>query len=84
MIDEEMDDSGVGIGEAVGVMKDGGKVTRKGWNGKGMWLRLLNGGITDHGEVARGAVVMRTVDNEIVPWTCSQTDLLATDWEIVE
>ena len=26
-------------------------------------------------------VTMKTADNKIVPWLCSQTDLLATDWE---
>jgi hypothetical protein len=28
-------------------------------------------------------VVMRTVDARMVPWQCSQTDLLAIDWSIV-
>jgi hypothetical protein len=27
-------------------------------------------------------VVMRTADGEFVPWLCSQTDLLARDWEV--
>ena len=27
-------------------------------------------------------VVMYTAQGEIVPWLCSQTDLLAVDWEI--
>ena len=27
-------------------------------------------------------VGMKTADNKFVPWLCSQTDLLATDWEI--
>lgn len=26
-------------------------------------------------------VTMKTADNKIVPWLCSQTDLLAEDWE---
>ncbi len=29
-------------------------------------------------------VYMRTVTGDLVPWLCSQTDLLATDWEAVE
>jgi len=28
-------------------------------------------------------VTMKTVDDKIVPWLCSQTDLLAEDWEVV-
>jgi len=27
---------------------------------------------------------MRTADNKIVPWLCSQTDALAEDWVIVD
>lgn len=27
---------------------------------------------------------MKTADNQVVPWLCSQTDLLADDWGIVE
>lgn len=29
-------------------------------------------------------VFMRTAQNDFVPWLCSQTDLLANDWEVVE
>jgi hypothetical protein len=28
-------------------------------------------------------VMMRTAGGEFVPWLCSQTDLLAIDWGIV-
>jgi hypothetical protein len=28
-------------------------------------------------------VTMKTADDKIVPWLCSQTDLLATDWEVL-
>lgn len=31
------------FGEAIGALKDGRKVARKGWNGKGMWLILVPG-----------------------------------------
>jgi len=39
----------------------------------------------DHGGVAvvRSYVTMKTADNEIVPWVCSQSDLLATDWAVL-
>ena len=29
-------------------------------------------------------VGMKTADDKFVPWLCSQTDMLAEDWEIVE
>lgn len=38
-----------------------------------------NGGSAE----VRPYVTMKTVDGAIVPWVCSQTDLLADDWEIV-
>ena len=82
------------IGEAVQALKEGKRVLRKGWNGKGMWLRLHE----PEGEPfwrinsnTRQEVVceevdfvqMKTADNKLVPWLCSQTDLLATDWEVL-
>jgi hypothetical protein len=30
-----------------------------------------------------GHVDMRTADGTIVPWLCSQTDMLANDWGVV-
>lgn len=68
------------IGQAVYFLKGGKQLTRKGWNGNGMYLQLVEGGVNDNGMKCRDAVVMKTVDDEIVPWTCSQTDLLALDW----
>jgi hypothetical protein len=77
-------------------MHNGRKVTRPGWNGKGMFLFLVPGsrfvvnrapllGIYPEGTVIdyRPHVDMRTADGQIVPWICSQSDLLATDWEIL-
>lgn len=37
----------------------------------------------DECAIVREYVTMKTVNGEIVPWVCSQTDLLADDWEIV-
>lgn len=84
-----------GIGWAVKAMHDGAKVARKGWNGKGMFLFLVPGstfkvnrapllGIYPEGTEINYLphVDMRTADGKIVPWLCSQTDLLATDWEL--
>ena len=31
-----------------------------------------------------GHVDMRTANGQIVPWLCSQTDMLAEDWMVVE
>lgn len=81
------------IGQAVELIKAGGKVARTGWNGKDMFLFLVPGstfqvnrppllGIYPEGTEInyRPHVDMRTVSGEIVPWVCSQSDLLAEDW----
>jgi hypothetical protein len=76
------------IGEAVYNIKTGNRVARSGWNGKGMHLVYASGGTFKTDDKDVGAmlphVVMKTATGEFVPWLCSQTDLLATDWEKVE
>ena len=70
------------IGWAVYQMRVGKAVQRKGWNGKGMYLKVQ---FPDAGSAnSLPYVWMRTADGHRVPWLCSQTDLLANDWQIVE
>ena len=67
-----------GIGEAVKTLWDGKRVARDGWNGKGMYLELQ---VPDaHSKMSLPYVYMKTAGGDLVPWLCSQTDLLATDW----
>ncbi len=69
-----------GIGWAVKQMHNGSAVTRRGWNGKSMYLQLQ---VPDeHSKMTLPYVYIKTVQGDLVPWLCSQTDLLATDWEI--
>jgi hypothetical protein len=69
-----------GIGWAVKSLHDGARVCRSGWNGRGMWLELQ---VPDaHSKMTLPYVYIRTVSGDLVPWLCSQTDLLAVDWEI--
>jgi hypothetical protein len=70
------------IGWAVKQMQDGAKVRRTGWNGKGMWLALAEP--YDDGKMTLPYVFMKTAQDALVPWLCSQTDLLATDWETAD
>jgi hypothetical protein len=68
------------------------RATRRGWNGKGMWIRCINlyadaeFRICEEGD-SEGTwlpfLVMKTVDNKLVPWLASQTDTLADDWEML-
>lgn len=78
------------FGVALALLKDGKKVARKGWNGKGMWLILIKDWTvsTDYVEHVAGLVgldfiAMRTAQDGFVPWLASQTDVLAEDWEEV-
>jgi Protein of unknown function (DUF2829) len=71
-----------GIGWALDHMRAGGKVSRSGWNGKGMWLALQVPDVNS--KMSLPYVYMKTADNHLVPWLCSQTDLLAQDWDAVD
>ena len=70
------------FGEAIDALKDGKKVSREGWNGKGMYLELQ---VPDeHSKMSLPYIYMKTVQDDLVPWLASQTDVLAEDWDIVE
>lgn len=67
--------------QALQTLKAGGRVARRGWNGKGMWLELQR---PDAGsKMSLPYVYMLTADNHLVPWLASQTDLLAEDWQTI-
>ena len=75
------------FGDALKAIKNGQQVSRAGWNGKGMFLILVSGGEMDHplippATLSMPYVAIKTAQNNVVPWPCSQTDLLATDWEL--
>jgi hypothetical protein len=81
------------FGQAIEGLKEGKKVCRAGWNGKGMWLRYVDLYMDNEFSIRenRGAVgtwlpfiAMKTVDNKLVPWLASQTDILAEDWQVVQ
>lgn len=80
--------TGMTFGLALEVLKMGKCVARAGWNGKGMWIwhvpaaTYAVSGVSE--DALRPWIGMKTVDNQLVPWVASQTDLLAEDWEIVE
>lgn len=76
-------------------IKQGKRLAREGWNGKGMFVFLVNGstfsvnrppllGIYPEGTMInyQPHIDMKTADGSIVPWVASQTDLLAEDWGV--
>lgn len=81
------------FGQALTLLKNGGRVARHGWNGKGMFLFLVPGstfkvnrapllGIYPEGTEINyhSHIDMKTANGEIVPWVASQSDLLEDDW----
>lgn len=76
------------IGWVVSVLRMGSRVRRRGWNGKGMFLILAK---RSHAEcpsnerlLVEPHVLIWAADGKVVPWLCSQSDLLARDWEIAQ
>lgn len=83
--------------QALEAVKSGKRAARDGWNGKGMFIFLVPGstfqvsrppllGIYPEGTTINyhPHVDMRTADGKVVPWLCSQTDLLSDDWVLVD
>jgi len=68
------------IGWAVKILQNGAQVRRSGWNGKGQYLELQTPDANS--KMTLPYVFISTVQGDLVPWLCSQTDLLATDWEL--
>ena len=72
---------GLSFGEAIQQLKEGQRVAREGWNGPGQYIGLREA--TPTGDMDLPYLYICTVQNEIVPWLASQTDMLADDWGIV-
>ena len=67
-----------GIGWAVEQLLNGKRVSRPGWNGKGMCLELQ---VPEaRSKMTLPYISMKTADDNLVPWVASQTDILAVDW----
>ena len=87
------------FGDALAALKQGNRVARHGWNGKGMFLYhvpaaaypatrntrgTMAGLFPDDMVPYRDYIAMKTAQNDVVPWVASQTDILADDWTLVE
>ena len=89
--------SGMPFGLAIEALKKGLKFCRAGWNGKGMFLILiepLEYQVDNHTDVVPFTmhgqnnllpwIGIKTADDKFVPWVASQADMLADDWMIVD
>ena len=71
------------LGQAVTLLKQGQKITRKGWNGKNMYLAIAK--FAPESEIAEifSPVIALFTPNAIYPgWTPSQSDLFADDFDV--
>ena len=91
---------GMNFGLAIEAARMGKKISRAGWNGKGMWVVYRTGypeGIPANKNTAdavgiqegelfkvRPYLQMKCVDGSFQMWLASQSDILADDWYIVE
>lgn len=69
------------FGWALEYLKQGKKLQRRGWNGKGMYIHIQNP--DENSKMTQPLIYMKTADNNLVPWLASQTDVLADDWQLV-
>lgn len=86
------------FGQAIDAMKQGHRVARKGWNGKGMFIFLREGrhikNVEPDSIMAQAGFhefdslphfCMKAADDKlVVGWLASQTDMLSDDWVIAE
>ena len=79
------------FGHALAALKDGKRVARAGWNGKGMWLIHFDADEYSveaykmfDAERLGAFIAFRASCGSLVPWLASQTDMLAEDWKVVK
>ena len=80
----------ISFGMAIGFVKDGYKIQRKGWNGKEQYVELATclsyknaaGEIinAEHFDVGSQALAFVGTRGVQVGWLASQSDMLANDW----
>lgn len=69
--------------EALEVVKNGSKITRVGWNGKGLFVEVQFP--DEHSKMGNPYLYIdaKALGGKLTPWVPSQTDLFAEDWEIL-
>lgn len=86
------------FGQAIRYLKQGHRVARLGWNGKGMFLYYVPaasypaqrnpagtmlGIFPDDMVPYQAYIAMKTAQDTVVPWLASQSDMLAEDWIVL-
>jgi len=79
--------TGLNFSSALFLLKRGSWLQREGWNGKGMYLFLVDTWDYENSNPQLDRlpfIAMKTAQGQVVPWLASQTDMLANDWQVVE
>mgnify|MGYP005765315259 CR=1 FL=1 len=82
------------FGEAIKLLKQGKRLQREGWNGKGQYIELatnisyvntkkevIN---AEHEAIGNKAIAFVGTSGVQLGWLASQADILAEDWKIVK
>lgn len=72
-------------------LKEGKRVFRSGWNGRGQWAELVkNSGLVFRSELTEevyavaDGLILKNAQGIVVHWVPSIGDLMATDWQVYE
>lgn len=78
------------FGTAIGMVKNGKRMKRKGWNGKNQFIELAtnvsfkrpNGEVVNvnHTEMGNKAIAFHGTSGVQLGWLASQADMLSEDW----
>ncbi len=72
------------FGLALEALKKGKKVCRAGWNGKGQYVSVCEGGGFKDGYRTDDFLYLKNAQDKIIPWGPSQGDCFAEDWMVLE
>ena len=82
------------FGNAIRLVKEGFRIARRGWNGKGQYVELAscisyigsNGEVVnaDHRAIGNKALAFVGTSGVQLGWLASQADMLAEDWYVVK
>jgi len=67
------------FGEALDILRAGGRVARSGWNGVG----ILELQVPDAGSKMTLPYIFIRLEGDLVPWLPPQADILGFDWVVV-
>lgn len=85
----------INFGVAIEMVKQGYKIARKGWNGKGMYVYYVQASsykactetaMKEFGEMVpyEPYLAIKNVKGTVSTWVPSINDVLAEDWEVIE